>query len=103
MRCTFFGAWAEDSGNLPDLSNLYQMPEDLLQYAGVIEDDRLIAGHDGSRRVCLCSGPCPKRGKKKSCGAKKKCPFARVEIVLFAYKGGTMRTPEEQYLDMTPT
>lgn len=35
---------------LPDLSNLYQLYEDCLEKAGVIENDKLIAGHDGSRR-----------------------------------------------------
>ena len=33
-----------------DSSNLYQMPEDALQEAGVLEDDFQIAAHDGSRR-----------------------------------------------------
>lgn len=36
---------------LPDLSNLYQLPEDCLQKAGVIENDHYICGHDGSRRL----------------------------------------------------
>ena len=35
---------------LPDLSNLYQLGEDAMQKAGILEDDKLIAGHDGSRR-----------------------------------------------------
>lgn len=39
------------SKNLADLSNLYQMPEDCLQKANILENDRLICGHDGSRRV----------------------------------------------------
>jgi Holliday junction resolvase RusA-like endonuclease len=39
---------------IPDLSNLYQLVEDCLESAGVIEDDRLIESHDGSRRM---SGP----------------------------------------------
>lgn len=38
------------SKNLPDLSNLYQLPEDCLVKAGILEDDRLIESHDGSRR-----------------------------------------------------
>lgn len=89
-----YGAWKEDGGNTPDASNLYQMPEDLLQAAKVIEDDRQIVSHDGSRRVCLCDLACPlkqkyKAGPKKGqlkpdCGAIQKCPFERVEIELDA-------------------
>lgn len=33
-----------------DLSNLYQGPEDALQAAGILKNDEVIAGHDGSRR-----------------------------------------------------
>ena len=33
-----------------DLSNLYQGPEDALQAAGILKNDKFIAGHDGSRR-----------------------------------------------------
>lgn len=36
---------------LPDLSNLYQLPEDCLQAAGVIDNDNLIESHDLSRRL----------------------------------------------------
>jgi Holliday junction resolvase RusA-like endonuclease len=39
------------SKNLPDLSNLYEMPQDALTKAGIIEDDYLICSHDGSRRM----------------------------------------------------
>jgi len=35
---------------LPDLSNLYQLGEDALEKSGILENDRLISGHDGSRR-----------------------------------------------------
>jgi len=34
---------------LPDLSNLYQLVEDCLESSGVLENDRLIQSHDGSR------------------------------------------------------
>ncbi len=37
-------------GGEPDASNLYLGPEDALQKAGVIADDRLIQSHDGSRK-----------------------------------------------------
>ena len=33
-----------------DASNLYQGPEDVLQAAGILEDDSCIESHDGSRR-----------------------------------------------------
>lgn len=36
---------------LGDLSNLYQMPEDCLQKAGIIKDDALIMAHDYSRKL----------------------------------------------------
>jgi Holliday junction resolvase RusA-like endonuclease len=35
----------------PDLSNAYQGVEDILQKCGVIVNDRLIGGHDGSRKI----------------------------------------------------
>ena len=92
MKLTIKLASSHDNENIPDLSNLLQAPEDLLQAAGVILNDRLIENHDGSRRVCLCDGDCPskqiyvagaKRGMKKdNCGAVKKCPFECVEIEL---------------------
>jgi len=85
------GPWKSTSGNIPDASNLYQAPEDALQAAGVLEDDRLVESHDGSRRVCMCD-TCderpfykagPKKGSRKpDCGAVKKCPFPHVEIVI---------------------
>lgn len=36
---------------LPDQSNLYQLPEDCLQKAGIIQDDGQIFSHDLSRRL----------------------------------------------------
>lgn len=38
------------SKKLPDLSNLYEMPQDCLQAAKIIDDDTIIVSHDGSRR-----------------------------------------------------
>lgn len=38
------------SRRLIDASNLYQGPEDALQYAGILEDDCCIRSHDGSDR-----------------------------------------------------
>jgi len=77
-------------GHIPDLSNLYEAPQDFMQAAGVIADDRLVEHHDGSRRICLCNGPCPrkqiyqtgsKKGQRKdTCGAQKNCPYERVDI-----------------------
>lgn len=37
--------------NIPDLSNLYQLPEDALQTAGIIVNDNQIESHDLSRRL----------------------------------------------------
>jgi Holliday junction resolvase RusA-like endonuclease len=37
--------------NEPDLSNLYQGIEDVLQKAGVIQNDKQIVSHDGSRKI----------------------------------------------------
>lgn len=39
------------NSKIPDLSNLYQLPEDCLQSAKVIENDSQIDSHDGSRRI----------------------------------------------------
>lgn len=39
------------SKTLPDLSNLYEIVQDTLQGAGVIENDNLIDSHDLSRRL----------------------------------------------------
>lgn len=40
----------ENKRGKADLSNCLQGPEDVLQKAGVLFDDSLIEGHDGSRR-----------------------------------------------------
>jgi len=37
--------------DLPDLSNLYCLPEDCLQKAGVLANDNLIMAHDLSRKM----------------------------------------------------
>jgi len=89
LKIISFGAWKRSSENIPDASNLYQAPEDILQAAGVIVNDRQVEDHDGSRRVCMCD-TCGDRGTFKAgprkgqtrpdCGAVKKCPYERVEI-----------------------
>jgi Holliday junction resolvase RusA-like endonuclease len=91
LAITSYGPWKRSSENIPDASNLLQLPEDALQAAGVLADDRQVESHDGSRRVCMCD-TCddrplyeagPKRGQwKPDCGAVKKCPYPRVEIVI---------------------
>ena len=93
IKMTFYGAWHRASETIPDLSNLYEAPQDLLQKAGILLNDRQIEHHDGSRRVCLCDLPCDckplyKVGAKKgqqqdSCGHMKDCKHARVEIELY--------------------
>jgi Holliday junction resolvase RusA-like endonuclease len=80
-----------DSGLLPDASNLYQFPEDMLEAAGILADDRQIESHDGSRRICLCD-TCeerliiargPRKGERKeSCGKVKGCTRGKIEISL---------------------
>lgn len=99
------GAWKRAMlGHLPDASNLYQLPEDMLEAAGVIVDDRQIESHDGSARVCLCD-TCedrplykvgPKRGQPKAdCGAIKRCPHERVEIVIETLESAPANAGEE--------
>ena len=46
----------KDHQHEADLSNLYQGIEDILQTEGVLQNDRLIYSHDGSRKV-FDSGP----------------------------------------------
>ena len=82
------GAWREESGNLPDASNLYQAVEDWLQGAGILANDRLIRSHDGSDRLPLCNN-CPRRRWKPrareyddNCGQVKKCNLEQVLIQL---------------------
>lgn len=50
-REKYFTKKGHRNKKLPDLSNLYQLPEDLLQKANIITDDNLISSHDFSRRV----------------------------------------------------
>lgn len=59
IHCKFTFIFSEDkyytkqmkrSKLIPDLSNLYELPQDALQKADVISDDANICSHDGSRR-----------------------------------------------------
>ena len=95
VKMLFYGAWKRGNGDVPDLSNLYQMPEDLLEQAGIIRNDRLIESHDGSRRVYMCDS-ChrrpkyvkgPKAGQYKSdCGAVRSCQYERIEIEITMFE-----------------
>lgn len=88
LRLIFYGPWKKDD-RMPDISNLYQTIEDLLEDAGILENDMFVVNHDGSRRVPLCSY-CPhrkkiKQGKNKgqyqnTCGAKKSCSYVGVKV-----------------------
>lgn len=93
VKMEFFVAWKSDGQ--ADLSNLYQLPEDAMQAAGVIVDDNLIKSHDGSGIIAMCGDdddPCPlrtplKSGKNKGqlrddCGAVAKCQFEKVVITI---------------------
>lgn len=48
---TFFTKKGKISKNLPDLTNLIELPQDCLTNAGIIEDDSLIHSVDMSRRL----------------------------------------------------
>lgn len=50
-KSVYFTKKGVRSKNIADLSNLYELPQDALTKAGVIEDDRIIDSHDGSRRI----------------------------------------------------
>jgi len=47
----FFTKKGQRRKNMPDISNLNEMIQDCLTRAKIIEDDRLIDCHDGSRRI----------------------------------------------------
>jgi Holliday junction resolvase RusA-like endonuclease len=47
----YFTQQGNMSLKLPDLSNLYELPQDCLQQAGIIENDIWVFSHDGSRRI----------------------------------------------------
>lgn len=47
----FFTKKGKVNQKLPDLSNLYELPQDCLQAAGIIQNDTLINSHDGSARL----------------------------------------------------
>ena len=36
---------------IPDISNLYELVQDVLQKVEILEDDNLVESHDGSRRT----------------------------------------------------
>lgn len=42
---------------LPDLDNLFGLPNDALEKSGIIENDKLIGGFDGSRRYYDSNNP----------------------------------------------
>jgi len=104
MKCLLFGPWEPDSESVPDLSNLYQAVEDILEDTGVLKNDRLICGHDGSRRIPLCGG-CPlkpiiRAGKRKgqpkdSCGRKKTCPRTCILVWLIPFEEQTKELLEQ--------
>lgn len=95
LRMVFHGPWGTGD-KLPDLSNLYQAVEDLLEECGVLANDSLVSSHDGSRRVPLCDH-CPDRPvikagprkgmRKESCGAKSRCPHVGVLAEITPFEG----------------
>ena len=47
----YFTKKGERSKKLPDTSNLYELPQDIMQKLQIIENDTQICSHDGSRRL----------------------------------------------------
>lgn len=47
----FFTKKGSRSLKIPDISNLYELPQDVLTKAGIIEDDTLVESHNGSKRL----------------------------------------------------
>jgi Holliday junction resolvase RusA-like endonuclease len=47
----FYTQKAEISKKMPDLSNLYELPQDCMQRAGIIRNDSQIKSHDFSRQL----------------------------------------------------
>ena len=50
-KSVYFTKKGKRSHKLPDLSNLYQLPEDVMQRTRIIANDTQIESHDGSRRA----------------------------------------------------
>lgn len=50
-KSLYFTKKGQRNKNLPDLSNLYELPQDCLEMAGILENDNLIDSHDWSRRI----------------------------------------------------
>ena len=77
--------------HVPDISNLYQAPEDWMEDAGVLLNDGQIEHHDGSRRHILCHDCTerplitrgPNKGQRKhNCGKSKTCNKGKTIIIL---------------------
>ena len=52
-KTVFYTNKGERKKTLIDLSNGYELVQDCLQKTGIIENDTLICGHDGSRRMAI--------------------------------------------------
>lgn len=93
VKFAFAGIWDFRDKNIPDLSNLYEAPQDWLQKARIIDDDRLIASHDQSRRIELCEwcdfyvdGVRRKTTKTlKRCPGARKCLKAYIDIQIYEF------------------
>lgn len=55
-KSVFFTKKGTRSSKVADLSNLYELPQDCLQKVGILANDSLICGHDGSGRMPI-DGP----------------------------------------------
>jgi len=70
-----------------DLDNLIKGVKDGLVRAGVLLGDTIqhIPKYDNAEAISLCPY-CPKKGKKKTCGAVKKCEKGFAEITINEYE-----------------
>ena len=93
LACTF--------GQHPDISNLLEMPQDVLQEkqhgAGVICDDKQILHPGMPEWRCMCWKGCPSRVHQKGrvCAYSRSldCPVARTELVLITGISDTRHRP----------
>lgn len=93
LACTF--------GQRPDITNLLEMPQDVLQEkqhgAAVIEDDKQIIRPDMPEWRCMCWKGCPSRVHQKGrvCAYSRSldCPVACTEITLITGISDTRHRP----------
>lgn len=50
-KSVFYTKKGDRSKKIPDQSNLYELPQDVMEKVKIIENDTQICSHDGSRRM----------------------------------------------------